>query len=575
MLRRISPVTAIAAALVLASACASSNSSDETPTPTPSPGDDGGTGGPADSGGAHDAGSSRDTGASGDATPPSGDDATPPGDDSGSQADAPATQDDSSTPDDSGGGGDAPPAPAGVTVDPTKPGNAITNQFIGFSAEWGTTVRTLIGDGTGKAQKPTVTLFKSFAAEGNHPPLRVGGNSADEAYYLPNGGTLPTGLKIPIKATDIAGLTDLNAQTGASMIPDLNLVLGDATNSSSFIQALQAAFPAGTIRAFEIGNEPDNWEAKMLRPAGYTFADWTAEYDKMTAALNVILKTAPPYAGPGTFTPGPWFDGVDTLYAHEKSNLSLATLHRYPYTNCAGDNTRPTATTPEALLASQGTTDLVALFAPHVAAARAANVELRVGEFNSIACSGVSGVSDSYAEALWAADATMELATAGVDAVNFHMSASSSTTTVYYDAWQYSGTTVTVLPLYYGLRLASMTIAGGGKLLPVTVNVGATVHGFATLGSDGKVRVLLVSLDTANGGMVSVNVPGAKSASLVRMHAPMLSAKTGITLGTQTWDGSTDGTPMGTATSETLTIQGGAIAVPLPALDAVVITVTM
>ena len=55
----------------------------------------------------------------------------------------------------------------------------------------------------------------------------------------------------------------------------------------------------------------------------------------------------------------------------------------------------------------------------------------------------------------------------------------------------------------------------------------------------------------------------------------MLSAKTGITLGTQTWDGSTDGTPMGTAASETLTVQGGAIAVPLPALDAAVVTVTM
>ena len=120
-------------------------------------------------------------------------------------------------------------------------------------------------------------------------------------------------------------------------------------------------------------------------------------------------------------------------------------------------------------------------------------------------------MSDSYAEALWAADATLQLATAGVDAVNFHMSATSSTTTVYYDPWQYSGTTLTVLPLYYGLRLASMALPAGSKLLPVTVNVGATVHAFAALGTDGSVRVLLVSLDTANGGMVSLNVPGRRA----------------------------------------------------------------
>ena len=299
--------------LVLAAGCASSSASDDTQTP-----DDSGTGVPSDAGGSSDARPSGDAGAPGDAAP-SSDVTAPPGDDGGSQSDGPSTQDDSSSPSDSGGGGDAPPAPPGVTVDPTMPGRAIADTFIGFSAEWGTTVRTLIGNGTGKAQKPTVQLFKNFAAEGNHPVLRVGGNSADEAYYLPSGGTLPTGLTIPIKSTDIAGLTDLNAQTGASMIPDLNLIQGDATNSASMIQALQAAFPAGTIRAFEIGNEPDNWEAKMLRPAGYTFADWTAEYDKMTAAMNVILKTPPPYAGPGTFTPGPWFDDVDALYAHEKS----------------------------------------------------------------------------------------------------------------------------------------------------------------------------------------------------------------------------------------------------------------
>ena len=199
-----------------------------------------------------------------------------------------------------------------------------------------------------------------------------------------------------------------------------------------------------------------------------------------------------------------------------------------------------------------------------------------MGEFNSIACSGVSGVSDTYAEALWAADATLELATAGVSAVNFHMSAWSSTTTVYYDPWQYSGSKLTVLPLYYGLRLASMAMAQGGKLLPVSVKASAAVHAFATLGSDGAVRVLLVNLDPSNGGTVSLDVSGAKSASLIRMHAPMLSAKTGITLGGQTWDGSADGNPIGTSKPEgPLAIQGETISVPLPALDAVVVTVTM
>jgi hypothetical protein len=108
----------------------------------------------------------------------------------------------------------------------------------------------------------------------------------------------------------------------------------------------------------------------------------------------------------------------------------------------------------------------------------------------------------------------------------------------------------------------------------VTATGTPRVKAWATLGSDGAVRVVLVNEDMTGEGAVELQVPGKTgAASLVRLTAAGVDATCGLSLGMQTWDGSLDGKPLGALATEPLTGDGmGGYVVALPALQAVVVT---
>jgi Glycosyl hydrolase family 79 C-terminal beta domain len=86
--------------------------------------------------------------------------------------------------------------------------------------------------------------------------------------------------------------------------------------------------------------------------------------------------------------------------------------------------------------------------------------------------------------------------------------------------------------------------------------------------------VALINLNQNRDVVVSLRVPGrSEAATLVRLRAPALNSRNGLTLGGLTWDGSVDGQSLGTATSEPVTYDTGSYRVNLPALEAVVVTV--
>jgi hypothetical protein len=181
-------------------------------------------------------------------------------------------------------------------------------------------------------------------------------------------------------------------------------------------------------------------------------------------------------------------------------------------------------------------------------------------------------VSNVYATALWSIDVAFQLASIGIDGINFHTPGNKPG-----DAYAAFDTLcgLSVRPLYYGMRVFSLATAQEGRLLPVTATGSARVRSWATLGSDGAVRVVLVNEDPSGNDSVKLQVPGKTgAASLVRLSAASLDATCGLSLGMQTWDGSLDGKPVGSLATEALANDGsGAFVVPLPALEAVVVTV--
>ncbi len=453
-----------------------------------------------------------------------------------------------------------------MAVDTAHPGAPVPATFLGLSCEW-SSVSKYLGDGAGHANPAVVRLLAAFAAEGNHPTLRIGGNSADQAWWNPSGTTpRPPNVTIDVGPGQVSTLASLQAALGGTLIPDLNLSLQGLTadaaaNATGLAQALLAAVPSGAVRAFEVGNEPDLWPRNGLRPSTYLFADWKNEYDAFTTALNASLPAGTPYAAPA-LSGTAWLPDLDGLYAAEKSNLALATAHRYPFNVCNGK--APPAVAD--LLADAAGQTMAMVFAPHVAAARQAGVDFRVAEINTVACGGADGVSNVYAAALWGADVAFQLASIGAVGVNFH------TPGRYYGVFTASGGAVNVQPLYYGMRLFSIAAPAGAMMVPATVTPPIeTLHAWATTGPDGQTRVALLNLDRSRGGTVTLQVT-AGAASAIRLHAPAADAPAGITLGGQTWDGSTDGSPQGTAIVETPQVSQGTTTIALPPLDAVVVT---
>src|SRR5262249_47263821 len=146
------------------------------------------------------------------------------------------------------------------------------------------------------------------------------------------------------------------------------------------------------------------------------------------------------------------------------------------------------------LLGDHATVAVGALYAPHAQAAHAAGLPFRMGEMNSVSCGGAPGVSDVFAAALWGADVCMQLASVGVDGVNFHGGSPPGGVSPYAPFVFDADGTPRVRPLYYGLRLFSLATASHGRFLPVKVTTRARVHAFATLGQDGVTRVLLLGL---------------------------------------------------------------------------------
>jgi hypothetical protein len=296
------------------------------------------------------------------------------------------------------------------------------------------------------------------------------------------------------------------------------------------------------------------------RPPSYTYSQYQGEFDAFLDGISAALGSPPPYAGPALQGTA-WLPDLDAFIAKETGRIDYTTVHKYPASLCPGDPL-PSVTD---LINATGTLLYPMLYATHIAQAYAVNQHFRVDELNTVSCGGQAGISDVYASALWSADVSWQLAAVGADGLNFHTASGP------YAVFDASGM---ARPMYYGMRLFSLGTPGNSKLLPASSSLQTHVDAFATLGEDGAVRVTLINLEQTAGGTVKVWAGGRTRATLVRMRAPSLTSSTGITLAGQSWEGSADGKPVGQEATEMVPSDGTTFSVMLPALNAVVLTIS-
>ncbi len=140
---------------------------------------------------------------------------------------------------------------------------------------------------------------------------------------------------------------------------------------------------------------------------------FTAEYSKWRTVLPKL-----PLVGP-SFSALTWMSGLSRFLTTEKS-VRTVTVHRYPLHNSTTDPTNPTYPSIANLLADTASSGIAQEVAPYVATAHSRGLPFRVDEMNSVSGGGRTGISDTFASALWVLDTLFNMAAVGVNGVNIH-----------------------------------------------------------------------------------------------------------------------------------------------------------
>jgi len=466
------------------------------------------------------------------------------------------------------------PLPLTVTTAPA--GRAIQPGFLGLSLEY-PAVEAYAGSDP-KAINPVFEQLIRNLTPGQAPNLRIGGDTTDWTWWPVPGVAKPGGIRYSIGDNWAAVTSALAHGLGARLILGVNLELDSKTDAATEARALLAGIGPDSVQAFELGNEPELYGSFSFyknasgrhvngRPAGYDFGKYLPDFARIASSLPDV-----PLAGPATGAPK-WIPELGRFLRAEP-RVKVATLHRYPLQLCFRPAASPAYPSVAHILAPSASAGLADSVAPLVGAAHSRHIALRIDEMNSVSCGGAPGVSDAFVSALWVLDAVFQMARVGVDGVNIHTypKAPYELFTFTHEGGQWSGD---VAPEYYGLLMFAQAAPAGARLLH-TSGVLGNVRSWATRAPDGTIHVVLINDYTAQSRAVAVRIPGATGrATLERLSAPGVSARTGVTLGGQSFGGATTtGMLSGTSDAASVDPANGAYVVRLPRASAAMLTLS-
>jgi hypothetical protein len=460
------------------------------------------------------------------------------------------------------------PTVATVQINPAASTQAIPPNFLDIGQEMADTL-TMVGTSSSNMNPIYEQLLKNLILYANAPMLiREYADGANSDVYGQN---------------YLAALSQLNKDLGVQFFVGVDFVDDVVSTATGEAADLAAGLPAGALQAIELGNESDLYGNSGERPAGWDYTGFLSDYQQfapaLTSASGGVKLSAPVWAGLST----KFMNNLDSFISAEASTVAIVTVHHYSGTACSG------AAEPGDYLLTEPAVDGDAqpLTGPvgmssYLSAAQQAGIPFRIGELNSINCGGQAGVSNSFSSALWGMDISFSYANVGVTGVNF-FSPGDVTTTHPYSPFDFTFTSNAdgtrtyavrdINPLYYGLLLFAETVQNKAQLLPITLTTGANIKVWATIDADGTIRLLVLNKDETASGLISIALNGYGQALVTRLIAPSYSSTTGVTIGGQTFDGSSDGTLQGTAYMEIVQPSSGSYAVAVPAVSAALVTI--
>ena len=432
-----------------------------------------------------------------------------------------------------------------ANVGSTPSGQPLGAGFLGVSLEY--SALHLYTGRDPRAVNPVLIQLVRALAPHQTPVLRIGGNSADTTWW-PKRGLIPPGaVKYTLTNGWLKTTGALASALGAKLIMGVNLAGGRPAVAAAEARAFLAAIGKRHIEALEVGNEPDVYgvfpwyrtrrgRVFYARAQNYSLTDYINQFSRWRAALG----RSTPVTGPA-FAELNWLSGLSTFIKAEPG-LKLLTIHRYPLHGCLTDPSAPGYPSIANLLSDQASSGMAQAVAPYVSGVHAAGLSFRVDEMNSAAvaaCIGRQGVSGTFASALWVLDVLFNLRSIGVDGVNIH-----SLPRAAYELFTFkhtaSGWEAFVHPEYYGMLLFAQAFPAGAQLLPVNVSASGPLKVWATGGPGFPTRVVVINKDPNDAYQVELQVAGMSGlAQIERLEAPSASARSGVTLGRQTFGNKT------------------------------------
>ncbi len=472
------------------------------------------------------------------------------------------------------------PVAAVVSVAPDAARAAIPRSYLGLSTEyWALPLWS--------REMPLLERALSLMHVRGDGPLilRVGGDSADHAFWDPNAAAMPA-WAFSLAPKWLGQARALVRTLGVRLILDLNLITDTPMAAAQWAHAATAALPPRSIEAFEVGNEPDiysraDWLAvtagrgalpaaliagRSALPTALTARDYVHDFHAYARALDPVTPRAL-LAGPALANPIPHGRWVPALIDGARRDLGMVTVHRYPYTGCPHRRGTRSYATIGRVLSPAASTGLAVALVPLVDDAHDAGLPLRLTELNSVNCGGRSGVSDAFATALWAPDALFSLVRAGVDGVNLHVRAAAINA-----PFALGPGGLEARPLLYGLILFARALGPHAQLVTLRSHLSrpANVAAWAVRVGRDTLHVLLID-KSRRAERVSLRLPATGTALVQRLLASSSAARSGVTLGGRALG--TDGGWQGTLVRPTVAPRGGAYALSVRAMSAALLTV--
>ena len=383
-------------------------------------------------------------------------------------------------------------------------------------------------------------------APGQTPVLRIGGNSTDQTWWPAPDATQSPGVIYTLDKSWLATTRALAVATGAKLILGVNLKADSPAEAAAEAYAYRTGIGTRYIDALEIGNEPELYKVfpyyeedgmpVFARPPTYDFASYIDDVAQIAKGIRRL-----PLAGPATGMAS-WLARVPELFAAEP-HLKIVTYHRYPLLACfsqPGDSRYPSIPN---LLEPDAARDLLQGIGNAISVAHSHGATVRIDELNSVACSGQTGVSDTFASALWMLDTLFAMVRAGVDGVNIHTLPDAA-----YEPFVFRRIHGAVARDGASRVLQPADVRAGGlpgaRMLGLEETASTDVRSRATVTHDGEVHVVLINDSLTSGHVVLVRPPAkAREAVLERLRAPSAAATGDVTLAGQTF-----GTETGTGT---------------------------